>query len=233
MLKIRASYGEIGDDNVTDRWLYLSQWGVGGGTNGATPMALNQAISPYTWYRETTVGNPDIHWETVKKFNLGIDYSFLNGLFAGTVEVFRDKRTDVIVTFYFGMDAPAANLGKVKTHGYELELRVNKVFANEMRLWGNFNMTHAVNEIIQRDDPLLQPAYQKEAGFSIGQNHAHIDAGFMGNYDQIYGSPAHDTNENHKLPGDYYIVDSPRRTLTVQRWVLNGKDSVPLYNSMA
>ena len=214
MLKIRASYGEIGDDNVTDRWLYLSQWGVGGGTNGATPMALNQAISPYTWYRETTVGNPDIHWETVKKFNLGIDYSFLNGLFAGTVEVFRDKRTDVIVTsgdravpFYFGMDAPAANLGKVKTHGYELELRVNKVFANEMRLWGNFNMTHAVNEIIQRDDPLLQPAYQKEAGYSIGQNHAHIDAGFMGNYDQIYGSPAHDTNENQKLPGDYYIVD--------------------------
>ena len=214
MLKIRASYGEIGDDNVTDRWLYLSTWAMGGGTNGATPMALNQAISPYTWYREATVGNPDIHWETVKKFNLGIDYSFLNGLFAGTVEIFRDRRTDIIVTsgdravpFYFGMDAPAANLGKVKTRGYELELRVNKVFENQMRVWGNFNMTHAVNEIIQRDDPLLKPAYQKQAGFSIGQNHAHIDAGFMQNYDQIYGSPQHDTNENHKLPGDYYIVD--------------------------
>lgn len=218
MLKIRASYGEIGDDNVTDRWLYLSTWAMGGNTavqtNNATPMALNQAISPYTWYREATVGNPDIHWETVKKFNLGIDYSFLNGLFAGTVEVFRDKRTDIIVTsgdravpFYFGMDAPAANLGEVKTRGYELELRVNKVFENQMRLWGNFNMTHAENEIIRRDDPLLKPAYQKQAGYSIGQSHAHIDAGFMQNYDQIYGSPQHDTNENQKLPGDYYIVD--------------------------
>lgn len=214
MLKIRASYGEIGDDNVTDRWLYLSTWAMGGGTNGATPMALNQAISPYTWYREATVGNPDIHWETVKKFNLGIDYSFLNGLFAGTVEVFRDKRTDIIVTsgeravpFYFGMDAPAANLGEVKTRGYELELRVNKVFENQMRLWGNFNMTHAENEIIRRDDPLLKPAYQKQAGYSINQSHAHIDAGFMQNYDQIYGSPQHDTYESQKLPGDYYIVD--------------------------
>ena len=51
-------------------------------------MTLNHNNSPYTWYKESAVGNPDIHWETVRKFNLGIDYSFLSGLFAGSVEVF-------------------------------------------------------------------------------------------------------------------------------------------------
>lgn len=214
MFKVRVSYGEIGDDNVTDRWLYLTQWAIGGGTNGSTPMGLTQSLSPYTWYRESAVGNSDIHWETVRKFNLGIDYSFLGGLFAGTVEVFRDRRTDIIVTGdsrsvppYFGMTAPAANLGEVKTHGYELELRFNKVLENQMRFWGNFSMTHAKNEIIKHDDPALAPAYQKDAGFSIGQTHAYVDTGHLNTFDQIYGSPQHDTNDNQKLPGDYYIID--------------------------
>lgn len=210
MMKVRVSYGEIGDDNVADRWLYMSQWALGGNTD----MDLNHNPSTYQWYRETAMGNPDIHWETVKKFNLGIDYSFLGGLFAGTVEVFRDRRTDILINGSeravlptLGISAPTANLGEVHTKGYELELRVNKVFENQMRLWGNFSMTHAKNEVIERDDPELMPAYQKDEGFSIGQTHSHIDNGYLNNYDQIYGAPAHSTNETQMLPGDYYIVD--------------------------
>lgn len=61
MLKARASYGEI-DDNVRDRWLYMSQWSYG----GASSLDVNQGTSPYTWYREKAVGNIDVHWETVK-----------------------------------------------------------------------------------------------------------------------------------------------------------------------
>ncbi len=215
MLKIRASYGEIGDDNVADRWLYMSHWALGNGEGGGySLMDLNANASSFQWYRETAMGNPDIHWETVKKFNLGIDYSFLGGLLAGTVEVFRDRRTDIIVNGgeravlpILGIDAPSANLGEVKTKGYELELRVNKVFENKMRLWGNFNMTHAKNEVIERDDPEMTPAYQKQAGFSIKQSHSHIDKGYLENYDQIYGAPIHSTNDGQMLPGDYYIVD--------------------------
>lgn len=210
MLKVRASYGEIGDDNVFGRWLYMTTWAYGGNTH----MDLNHNNSPYTWYKESAVGNPDIHWETVRKFNLGIDYSFLSGLFAGSVEVFRDCRTDILIrgvdrsiSPFFGTTPPTANLGEVKTRGYELELRVNKVFENKMRLWGSFSMTHAKNEVINRDDPELAPAYQKQEGFSIGQNHAHIDAGHLNTFDQIYGSPQHNTNDSQKLPGDYYIVD--------------------------
>ena len=224
MLKLRASYGEIGDDNINGRWLYMTQWAYG----GTSSLEVNNGRSPYTWYRESAVGNPDVHWETVRKSNLGIDYSFLGGLFAGSVEIFRDNRRDILVNGatrtvppYYGATPATANLGKVKTDGYELELRVNKVLANKMRLWGNFSMTHAKNTILEKDDPALYAAYQKAAGFSIDQNRAYVDAGFVNNYDEVYASTVHDKTDLHKLPGDYYVIDFNADG------VIDSKDNVP------
>lgn len=224
MLKLRASYGEIGDDNVNGRWLYLTQWAYG----NTSRIDLNHGESPYTWYRESSVGNPDVHWETVKKENLGVDFAFFKGLLAGTVELFQDNRRDILVEgssrsvpSYFGNTPATVNLGKVETNGYEAELRINKTLMNKMRLWTNLNMTHAVNKILVKDDPELLPAYQKQAGYAINQNRGHIDAGFIGNYDELYGSPAHDTNDAQKLPGDYYIIDFNADG------IVDSKDSTP------
>ncbi len=210
MLKLRASYGEIGDDNVGDRFLYMTQWAYGGHTS----LDITQGSSPYEWYREATVGNPNIHWETVKKFNFGIDYSILGGLLAGSFDFFRDKRDDILVNgadravpSYFGQAPAWANLGVAKTRGYEFEIRFNKLLANQMHIWANLSMTHALNEIEVKDDSPLLPSYKKAAGYAIGQTHSFIDKGMMQTYDDIFGSPKHDSNDNQKLPGDYYIVD--------------------------
>lgn len=218
MLKLRASYGEIGNDVIGDewdttrRWLYMDQWETGG--NIAT--GLYNVASPYTFYRQKTVGNTDIHWEVVRKFNFGIDYSFLDGLFAGNIEIFRDKRSDILISgsdrampSYFGgiVNAPWVNMGKVKNRGYELELRINKTLRNSLHLWANMNMTHAVNEIIEADDPELLPDYQKDAGKSIGQTHTYVDHGYTQTMDDIYGSTAFESNDDQKLPGTYYILD--------------------------
>ena len=209
MLKVRASYGEIGDD-YGDRFLYMTQWAYG----GSSSLDLNQGRSPYEWYREAAVGNPDVRWETVKKFNVGTDYAFFNGLLAGSIEYFRDKRVDILirggdraVPSYFGATPPTANLGRVSTEGYEAELRINKVLSNGLRLWADMNMTHAQNVIEERDDPALFESYRKQQGYSIGQTRAHVDAGFFHTYDALYGSPQHDTNDGYKIPGDYYIID--------------------------
>ena len=53
-----------------------------------------------------------------------------------------------------------------------------------MRLWLNTNMTHAVSEVVFRDDPELTPAHRKAAGFAIGQTKTHLDNGFdnLGRY---------------------------------------------------
>lgn len=214
MLKLRASYGEIGDDNVNARFLYMDQWAMGGGKFGASFLDVNRGKSPYTWYREASVGNPNVHWEKVKKFNIGFDYGFFGGLLVGAVDFFHDKRTDIIVRgadravpSFFGQTPPAMNLGEVSTNGYEIELRFNKVLANSMRIWANFNMTHAVNKIDVKDDAPLLPSYRKAAGYAIGQTHTFLDKGYMQTYDELYAAPRHDSNNDQRLPGDLYIVD--------------------------
>jgi TonB-linked SusC/RagA family outer membrane protein len=211
MLKFRASWGRIGDDNVSGRWLYQDQLAYGGNTLMGSTKPEN---TPYTYYRISSLGNPDISWETVEKRNLGIDYAFLQGLIVGSVDIFNDTRTDIIVTggsraiaSYYGATAPSANLGKVNSKGYELELRLNYTFKNKMHLWANTNMTHAENKTIFRDDAELLPSYQKRAGYAIGQTTAYIDHGNLQSWDDILGSTTWSTNNANKLPGDYQIID--------------------------
>ncbi len=211
MLKVRYSYGEVGDDYVPARWLYATQMGYG----GQSFHGINQKVdSPYAWYFEKAVGNPDVHWEKAIKQNLGIDYSFFNHLAAGSLEFFRDKRSDILITgdrravpTYYGTTAPTANLGRVRTSGFELELRLNYTFNNNLHLWGNFNMTHATNKVISYDDPELSPDYQKNTGFAIGQDHAIYTAGVAQDWNEVIGMTQHNTNNNHKLPGQYISVD--------------------------
>src|SRR3546814_226879 len=83
-LKFRFSTGKVGDDNVSGgRWLYASQYGYGGrsrlndGSNG---------WSPYYFYRESVIGNPDVHWETALKSNIGIDLGLLKNMFTVTAD---------------------------------------------------------------------------------------------------------------------------------------------------
>ena len=230
ILKLRASVGQIGDDNINARWLYLTQW-ANNGTK--TRMQLDhKSDAAYSWYEQTTLGNPNVHWETVTKQNIGLDYSFLGGLLAGSFELFKDKRTDILldgngraIPNYYGATAATANLGKVETKGYELELRVEKTIANKVRLWGNFNMTHNKDKVIKKDDLALAPNYQKAEGYAIGQATAYLDNGFIETFDQVYGSPKHDVNDASKLPGDYYIVDFN------SDGVIDTKDVAPVYYS--
>lgn len=218
MLKLRASYGEIGNDvigwewDTSRRWLYMDQWSTGGNIK----TGLYNIDSPYPFYAQSTVGYPDIHWEVVKKFNFGIDYSFLDGLFAGSVEIFRDKRTDILIEggarampSYFGgiLKAPWINLGKVKNRGYELELRINKKLKNGLRLWANMNMTHAENKVLEADDGGLLPDYQKKAGKPIGQTYSQVEHGYTQTMDDLYGTTAFESNDEQKLPGMYAIID--------------------------
>ena len=210
-LKLRYSIGQVGDDNIWQRWIYATQW--------ATHDAMNFSVtsgqkSPYTWYKESQIGNPDIHWEKSLKQNLGIDFAVMNSLVAGTVEIFKERRSDILVDgsaraipSYFGGKAPTANLGRVKSNGFEIELRVNKTFKNGMHLWGNFSMTHAENKVLEYDDPQLKESYRKVQGFAIGQDHIIYDAGYANTWDDVIAMTPHNTNDNQRLPGQPIMVD--------------------------
>ena len=210
ILKFRASYGEVGDDNVRTRWLYLTQWSRGGKV-----LMTSVGESTFNTYDESVIGNYDVHWEKSRKFNFGIDYSFLKGLLAGSVDIFRDRRSNILISggdraipAYYGGSAPTINKGKTKNRGYEVELRVNKELKSKgMRFWGNFNFTHSENKIIEKDDQALRPNYQKQEGYVIGQEHSFISDGYLQNIDQVYGSPKFESDDRFRLSGNYYIVD--------------------------
>ena len=213
LLKVRASWGRIGDDALGGpRWPFRDAYQY----TGNTPMGSPAVATPYTIYRIGTMGNPNLSWETVEKRNLGIEYSFLNGAISGSVDIFKDKRSGIMIggasraipSYYgFGNNAPRLNLGQVSSKGYEIELKLNHAFNKDIRTWANLVMTHATNMTDFRDDPVLTPSYQKQAGYPIGQTRSFLNEGYLSSWDDIYGSTTRLSNNQNKLPGDYNIID--------------------------
>ncbi len=213
LLKISASYGEVGADNIgPDRFLFMNQWAYGDASQLGVVGEAGE-FSPYTWYRETMVGNPAVRWETAYKYNLALDFGFLDGLIGGRLDYFQDNRKDILmagdrsVPGYYGTDAPAANLGRMRTKGFELTLHFNHTFSNGIRIWADFAMTHAKDEVLFRDDPQLLHDYQKQQGYQLGQARTHIGHGYYNSWDELYASTPHNTNDANKLPGNYHILD--------------------------
>ena len=211
MFKIRGSIGEIGDDNSGSRWAYITNWSV----IGPYAVSVDGSQSPFTGYKESTVAQPELRWATVLKKNLGFDYAFLGGMFAGSFDWFRDDRKDIFISgsdrsvpsFYGAAMTPDINKGEIKNTGFEVELRFNKVLKNGMRFWANANYTYAHNTIMLKDDPELIPSYRKAQGYSQGQVWSFIDNGYIKTYDELYSSPERDANDDQVLIGDHYIVD--------------------------
>ena len=211
MFKIRGSIGEIGDDSAGDDYAYLTGWEV----VGPFGVTLDGSNSPFTGYKEASIANPDLRWATVLKKNIGFDYAFLGGMFAGSFDMFRDDRYDIFIygsdrsvpSYYGAAKTPDVNKGKIKNTGFEIELRFNKVLKNGMRFWANTNYTYAHNVIKLKDDPALIPSYRKQQGYSHGQYRTFIDNGFIGSYDELYSVPAREKDDSQVLIGDHYIVD--------------------------
>ncbi len=211
--KFRFSWGRVGDDCGlwnSNRFLNDDQYAYG----GTTKMGTVPADTPYTIYKQTLIGNPLIGWEISTKRNYGIDYSFLSGMVSGSLDIFNETRRDIMISGgsraipgYFGFDAPNANLGKTKSHGYEFVIRLNKKWGADWRTWLNFNITHAKNKISFRDDPELLASYRKQQGYAINQVRSYIDKGYIASWDDLYGSSERQTNNGNKLVGDYQIAD--------------------------
>jgi TonB-linked SusC/RagA family outer membrane protein len=90
-LKIRASYGELGNSEILQPWEYL-------GNISALPRYVfgsNQTIT----YGATNIqlANPDLRWETKKTANIGLDAAFMNNRITGSVDYFIEKTSDVLV----------------------------------------------------------------------------------------------------------------------------------------
>ncbi len=223
LLRLRASYGTIGDDSYASRFLYMDSWArrgrsafqeTGWNSGWDDNPRYGNAGGIGEWFYVSSLGNPDMQWETVTKANVGTDFAFFDGFLAGSFELFQDERDNIIVgganravPSYFGMSPPTANTGKVKANGYELELRLSHRWVNGTRFWSNFAMTHAKNKIIIADEPQLLPDHMKNEGKMVNQTRSYLSNGFYGSWDELYATTPFANSDQFKLPGNYYIMD--------------------------
>jgi TonB-linked SusC/RagA family outer membrane protein len=218
-LRLRYSFGKIGDDGgLSQRWMYATQWEYGGLNGGRMPFnqygATNQDMrSPYVIYNEKAVGNPDIQWETALKLNWGLEVAVFNNMLTGNFEYFTEDRTNImlagssrILPDYFGTLPPPANVGRVTKKGYEIELRFNKNL-NYWHLWAETFVTHVVDKVMEREEPALKDPHLLAKGFQIDQTRTTISTGFIQTWDEIYGTTPFVSSDGQRLPGNYSIID--------------------------
>ncbi|RED45752.1 SusC/RagA family TonB-linked outer membrane protein [Seonamhaeicola aphaedonensis] len=212
LLKFRGSYGLIGDDSGGGRFEYQKTWSIGGGAF-INPNGSN-GRSPYVFYSEDNVGNPNLQWETAVKYNIGVELGLFNNAIKAEVDVFGEDRSDILIPSsqravpeWFGASPPAFNRGEVEVRGFEVVLSANHTFASGVNIFGNVNFTQAKDLVLDREDPELRPFYQKAAGYTIGQPRLAIPAEIMGSLDDLYSSTPR-VNGNELIRTGYYnLVD--------------------------
>lgn len=213
-LKIRGSYGLVGDDNFPTsggRWRWLTQWESG--SSAYLVPSTYGGRSPYNFYREAIVGNPNLQWEEAVKYNIGAEFTFFDGLLTGEVDYFAEDRDKVVVlnnrrqADLGGSTAPPANIGVTEVRGYEIVLGSSYTFDNGLNLFGDFNFTQAIDKTIVRDDPFFTPEYLQQAGYTIGQGRSAIPAGILTSWDDVYMSTPQNQNQNFTRVGYYDVVD--------------------------
>ena len=118
-LKLRASYGQSGNDAVGN-FQYLSGYAY-----GATYLL---GSDPQQGLVSTGLANPNLTWERMKISNLGIDFSFLNRKLYGEADAFYRERSGIPVTrnatlpSTFGASLPSENLNSLNDRGFEFNL---------------------------------------------------------------------------------------------------------------
>ncbi|OHX66198.1 SusC/RagA family TonB-linked outer membrane protein [Flammeovirga pacifica] len=121
-LKIRAGWGQVGNENIGD-FGFLELFG---GTP-SYPFGVNQTMQP--GFAITRMANPDLKWETAQELNVGIDAGFFNDALTATVDLYNRQRIDLLgtkpVPGFTGVGGPLSNLGTVQNQGIEMSLTYN------------------------------------------------------------------------------------------------------------
>lgn len=196
-LKLRASYGLVGNDNIGDsnaRFLYLSEINMNNGGTGAS-FGYNEGA-----YKKNGIGinryaDPSIGWEVAKKMNFAVEMTFLDALNV-TAEYYKESRDHILqsradIPNTMGLwKTPNANLGKAKSHGVDLSLDYNKYFTNDTWLQLRGNFTYAANQYVEYEEVEYPGApWKSRVGNPIAQEYGYIAEGLFVDDEEVRNSP--------------------------------------------
>ena len=143
MLKLKASYGSQGNDNIGS-FRYTDVYSIqNDGQGGVTTVLASK-------------GNKDITWETNSNLNFGVEFSALQGRIYGGIDVFRRQTSDMLFSLSVPVEAGYSsiytNIGDMRNAGLEIDLGAD-IFRTKDFLWSvNINMTHYKNKVISLPD---------------------------------------------------------------------------------
>ncbi|SMG13215.1 SusC/RagA family TonB-linked outer membrane protein [Sphingobacterium psychroaquaticum] len=207
--KIRASYGQMGNDNVyydgaLQEYQYFSTYAFGSYIVGGEMVKS---------LFEKRVPNNFITWEVANNYNLGFDFQFFGGKMNAEFDIFKNSRNSILwrrnasIPQSTGMTLPAENIGKVDNSGWEFNVGWrDKV--GEVGYSVSVNGGYAKNKIIFWDEAPGSPAWQQSTGRAINAGLYYIYDGVFKDQAEIAANTLdYSAITNNLRPGDMKYQD--------------------------
>lgn len=206
-LKLRASYGVVGNQNVanyqyqTTYFNYPNAYGFGNNIVGGAG---------------TLIANRDLTWEKSAKLNIGADIGFLNNKLLATFDYFRTTTSDILaeredVPFIFGAASPSYNIAKVRNTGWEASLTY-KLPGDRFSHSFSLNVADNQNKLLRLTGSTTERIYNQDVfqlirrvGEPVTQYYGYETNGFFQNQQDIDSAPK--IAGNAVQPGDLKFKD--------------------------
>lgn len=142
-LKLRVSYGEVGNSTVNPYSTQASLLNTGYDFDG---VAANG-------FAPLNLANKDLRWERSKELNIGVDFSILKSRISASLEVYNRNTVDLIlnqkIPTLSGFNQVTANVGKIENKGVELTLNTINITNNNFKWNSTFALTINKNKLLE------------------------------------------------------------------------------------
>ena len=212
--KIRASWGEVGNGDLNERFPYLSLMNYGSNDWGTT-------------LSEDKVGVDNLKWETSSKYDLGIDAKFWKERFDLTIDGFLTKARDIyqqrttIPEEVGAANSPWTNAGTMKSWGADGNITYTQPLKKDMWLTVRSNFTFSRNKVTHWEQTGVNYPYQSYTGVPYGVQRGLVALGLFRDEEDIRNSPVQTFMSNY-MPGDIKYKD------VNGDGIINSEDVVPL-----
>lgn len=202
-LKIRGSYGVLGNQNVSD-YQYFTTYETY--TNG---YAFNNEPVITAGY---TFGNKNLKWETTTTFDIGVDMTFLNNTLQVTADYFNKYTKDILLDppkpGVFGGAVPRTNLGEMRNQGWEITINYNLRHGDFDHSFG-FNVGDSFNKVTKYGAESILDVGDEikrivREGLPFNSYYGYKTDGYYQNWEEIQNAPVTGINVQ---PGDVRYVD--------------------------
>jgi TonB-linked SusC/RagA family outer membrane protein len=203
-LKLRASYGETGNNNIGDYEQYA--------TITYEKYPLNG--TPISGYAPQRLPNPGLTWEKQQSVNVGFDASILNKRVGITIDRFRSTNTNLLLRVNIpditGFSTSLQNIGQVRNEGWEFALSTLNL-KGKFEWSTDFNLTASKNKVIRlgpEGDPIINGGNITMVGQPIGMFYGWLIDGVYKNQAEVDKGPIFSPGTaTRSRPGDTRFVD--------------------------